>query len=299
MIDLTPLDVRKKRGDFTKGLRGYDSQQVDSFLELVAERMEEVVKENLTLRERVEQLSAQVDAQSGREKAVNDALVTAQQLREEIQTSAQREADLVRRECESEVEQLRRAAQADADRLRSDAENEAAATLRESERKLAEQTALLQEMERRRARFLVTFRQLLERELDMVTVQEGREPLKDMPIDLDLGGGRPRDPEPAPESDPVAAPEAVPDPAPEMVPETPMVRAEHEPEGAQRDEEGRPSPDADVHRLAADPHRLAADPPPWTDTGAAETDDSEDDDAPSEDAWLSSILDEEDRREDV
>ncbi len=40
MIDLTPLDVRKKRGDFGKGLRGYDPQEVDGFLELVAERME-------------------------------------------------------------------------------------------------------------------------------------------------------------------------------------------------------------------------------------------------------------------
>lgn len=44
MIDLTPLDVRKKRGDFAKGLRGYDIQEVDTFLDLVAERMEELVR---------------------------------------------------------------------------------------------------------------------------------------------------------------------------------------------------------------------------------------------------------------
>ena len=44
MIDLTPLDVRKKRGDFGKGLRGYDPAEVDGFLELVGERMEELVK---------------------------------------------------------------------------------------------------------------------------------------------------------------------------------------------------------------------------------------------------------------
>ena len=45
MIDLTPLDVRKKRGDFGKRLRGYDPQEVDTFLELVAERMEVLVQE--------------------------------------------------------------------------------------------------------------------------------------------------------------------------------------------------------------------------------------------------------------
>ena len=57
MIDLTPLDVRKKRGDFGKALRGYDAEEVDAFLELVSERMEELVKENLQLSERTERLT--------------------------------------------------------------------------------------------------------------------------------------------------------------------------------------------------------------------------------------------------
>ena len=85
MIDLTPLDVRKKRGDFKRGLRGYDTVEVDTFMELVAERMEELVREKLALEEKVELLDGQVQSQAGREKAVNDALVTAQQLREDIQ----------------------------------------------------------------------------------------------------------------------------------------------------------------------------------------------------------------------
>ena len=42
MIDLTPLDVRKKRGDFRRGMRGYDTQEVDAFLEVVADRLEEL-----------------------------------------------------------------------------------------------------------------------------------------------------------------------------------------------------------------------------------------------------------------
>ena len=57
MIDLTPLDVRKKRGDFKKSLRGYDPLEVDGFLELVAERMEELVKANMTLEERAQRVT--------------------------------------------------------------------------------------------------------------------------------------------------------------------------------------------------------------------------------------------------
>ena len=52
MIDLTPLDVRKKKGDFSRALRGYETAMVDEFLELAAERMEELVRENASLRER-------------------------------------------------------------------------------------------------------------------------------------------------------------------------------------------------------------------------------------------------------
>lgn len=161
MIDLTPLDVRKKAGDFTKSLRGYDPQQVESFLELAAERLEELVKENLTLKERVERLAEQVEAQSGREKAVNDALVTAQQLREEISASAEREADALRAE-----------AKVQADRIRSAAEDRARRLVADAEDRLSDLRQASRELTRRRARFLANFRQLLERELDVVEMQE-------------------------------------------------------------------------------------------------------------------------------
>ena len=65
MIDLTPLDVRNKRGDFKKIMRGYDPAEVDVFLELAAERLEVLVRENLQLRERTQTLQNQVDAQVG------------------------------------------------------------------------------------------------------------------------------------------------------------------------------------------------------------------------------------------
>jgi len=169
MIDLTPLDVRKKRGDFKKSMRGYDPQEVDVFLDLVAERMEELVKETIGLRERSERLQIQVDAQSGRERAVQEALVTAQSLREEMREQSRREAELARREAEVEARKL----------------------LSDADRRLDERRSALEELERKRARFLRAFRSLLERELDMVVVEEGRSPLDDNTVELELSGGRP------------------------------------------------------------------------------------------------------------
>ena len=179
MIDLTPLDVRNKRGDFKKQMRGYDPQEVDVFLEIAAERLEELVRENIVLRERSETLERQVGAQTGREQAVQEALVTTQKLRADIQTQAQREADHVVRESETEARRLAAEAEANVRNL-----------LRDAERRLALGRDALEEMERRRTRFLKAFRQLLERELDAVDVEDQRAPLEERPIDLDLRGGR-------------------------------------------------------------------------------------------------------------
>jgi len=176
MIDLTPLDVRNKRGDFKRIMRGYDPQEVDVFLEIAADRLEALVRENLQLRERTQTLQDQVTAQTGREQAVQDALVTAQELRADIRTQSQREA-----------EHLIKEAEADAGRLISEAEAEVRGKLRGVERQLEHSQDTLQEMERRRARFLKEFRGLLARELDVVDVEEGRVPLEERPIDLDLG----------------------------------------------------------------------------------------------------------------
>lgn len=187
MIDLTPLDVRNKRGDFKRGLRGYEPQEVDVFLELVAERLEVLVRENLQLRERSDTLAQQVSSQTGREQAVQEALVTAQELRSDITGQARREADMILREAETEAR-----------RLIAEAEAEVRKQIRDAERRLEQGQDALAEMERRRTRFLKAFRQLLERELDVVEVEEERAPLEDRPIDLDLGKGLFS--EPAPEA---------------------------------------------------------------------------------------------------
>ncbi len=164
MIELTPLDVRKKRGDFRRVMRGFDPAEVDSFLELVAERMESLVKEVMTLKERAARLADQVREQGDREKAVQDALVTAQELRKDISGQAQREAELMKREAENEIERMLIDAELRAEELRSAAV----------------------ELERRRRRFLRDFRQYLERELDEIEREQARHPLDEKPLELEL-----------------------------------------------------------------------------------------------------------------
>lgn len=150
MIDLTPLDVRKKRGDFRRILRGYEPEEVDTFLQLVAERMEELVKENLSLSEKVERLQEQVGSLEGRERAVHDALVTAERLRSDVKEQAGREAEVVRREAESDARRI----------------------LEDAERMVAEHRGALAGLERERRQFLSAFRALLERQMERLETEE-------------------------------------------------------------------------------------------------------------------------------
>lgn len=184
MIDLTPLDVRKKLGDFGKSLRGYDPQEVDTFLELVAERMGVLVKENLQLRDRGDHLEGRVAEQEGREKAIQEALVTAQTLREDVKQQAEREGELLQREAQVGADRVRESAQSDAQRVINETQSRVDVILNEAMQVLGERRGVIEELERRRHKLLKALRSMLERELDEVEVEEGR-PELDM-SDLDL-----------------------------------------------------------------------------------------------------------------
>jgi DivIVA domain-containing protein len=217
MIDLTPLDVRKKKRDFTKTLRGYEPKEVDHFLDTVAERLEELVKLNLSLRERVEVLTERLSEQDGRERAVQEALITAQALKQNLEEQTKRESELIRKEAETAAEGLRREAESYADAvkreaetysdmvkreadvnaevIRREAESRATDARREIEtasesvrenvkRLLQERRRELVELNRGRARFLKAFRSLLERELDVVEVAESNIPSEELDLDL-------------------------------------------------------------------------------------------------------------------
>ncbi len=152
MIDLTPLDVRKKKGDFRRSVRGYDPELVDDFLDMVAERLEELVKQNVALTERAEHLQEQVASYREREKALNEALVTAQQLRSEAQAQADREAELMRREAQGQAERI----------------------IEEGQRSYRELVRDIEALEARRRQFFRAFQSMLERFRADLELEESR-----------------------------------------------------------------------------------------------------------------------------
>jgi DivIVA domain-containing protein len=118
---LTPLDVRKQ--EFRTAMRGYDRAEVEDFRMRVGDELERVVRERLALEERLKTQEAQLAAFRERERAMNDALVAAQQLRAETREQAEREAQTIVREAEAEAERLVDRARREIERLEASAEN--------------------------------------------------------------------------------------------------------------------------------------------------------------------------------
>ncbi|WP_396213642.1 DivIVA domain-containing protein [Gemmatimonas sp.] len=99
---LTALDAR--RFDFGNAFRGYDRTRVDQFRDQVAEELERLARANQELDQKARNFHEQLKAFRERDKALNEALVSAQQLRGEIREQAEREAQLIVREAQQEAD---------------------------------------------------------------------------------------------------------------------------------------------------------------------------------------------------
>jgi DivIVA domain-containing protein len=118
---LTPLDLRKQ--EFRKTMRGFDPAEVDDFRARAADELERVVRERLALEEKVKRQEEQLAAFKEREKAMNDALIAAQQLRAETREQAEREAQMIIREAEAEGERRLERARREVERLEAATQN--------------------------------------------------------------------------------------------------------------------------------------------------------------------------------
>ena len=103
-FNLTPLDIRKQ--EFRKTLRGYDTLGVEDFRMRVAAALERAIRERQILEERVSALTEQLRVFRERERAMNEALVAAQQLRQDTRASAEREGQVIVREAEAAAKRL-------------------------------------------------------------------------------------------------------------------------------------------------------------------------------------------------
>ncbi|MEJ5226987.1 DivIVA domain-containing protein [Thermodesulfovibrio sp.] len=106
---ITPLDIQQKQ--FKVKFRGFDMEEVYSFLEIIREELEDILKENSMLKEKVALLESQMEEYRKIEQSIRDTLMTAQRLVDEYQSNARKEAELIIKEAEIKAENIIKEAQ--------------------------------------------------------------------------------------------------------------------------------------------------------------------------------------------
>ena len=151
---LTPVEIR--HFELKRVMRGYDIAQVDDFKRQVADELERVNRLNQDLEAKAKGFHEQLRAFRERDKALNDALVSAQQLRSEIREQAERESQLILREARADGERIVDAARAEIERLQRE----------------------IDQLERARRAYLSHLRTIVERQLAEIEAASSDPPME-------------------------------------------------------------------------------------------------------------------------
>lgn len=117
-MSLTPLDILHT--EFKPAFRGYNTSQVDEFVEAAGHALETALKEKADLARRLELLEEEIDEVRKMKSTLADALAIAQRNADEVRANAHKQAELIITEAEQARVKLVSDAQAEAERLRAE-----------------------------------------------------------------------------------------------------------------------------------------------------------------------------------
>ncbi|MGH7494626.1 MAG: DivIVA domain-containing protein [bacterium] len=99
---LTPVDIRKQ--EFRRAVRGYDKDEVDTFLEMVAEEFEAMLREKERMQEETVRVRTQLQDYQEIERTLKMALKSADASLHQTAENAKRQAETIVREAEVQAE---------------------------------------------------------------------------------------------------------------------------------------------------------------------------------------------------
>lgn len=177
-FQLSAHDVRHQ--EFQRGLRGYDVTQVDDFKERIAQELDRLWRERGQATDRLQSMTEQLKGFRERERAMNEALIAAQQLRADVQSQADKEAELILQRARAQAEQILAEARAEGQRVIDQARNE------EQRIRYANEA-----VRRQFLAYLSSYRRMLERELSELDAVASTDQAPTASVDSEVSFRRP------------------------------------------------------------------------------------------------------------
>ena len=106
---MTAMDVEKQ--EFTRKMRGYDPDEVRLYLKAVAEEIARLQLDNQSQRDEIGRLTGRLEDFRERERTLQETLVTAQKMSEEMKGKSAKEAELLVKEARLKAERILEQAQ--------------------------------------------------------------------------------------------------------------------------------------------------------------------------------------------
>jgi cell division initiation protein len=117
-MKISPMDIQRQT--FQRGFRGFQAEEVRTYLKIVAEEVADLQRQYAALDQEVQTLRTLVEEHRQRETILKNTLLTAQRLSEEIRENARKQATVVVREGEMQADRLLELAQSRASELENE-----------------------------------------------------------------------------------------------------------------------------------------------------------------------------------
>ncbi len=103
-MKITPMDIKNQ--DFKRVMRGYDPIEVNTFLEMLSNEVEKLVRKQKDNRERVKELEEQLKHYKQLEKSLQQALLQAQESATKAREQSSREAEIIIKQAETRASEI-------------------------------------------------------------------------------------------------------------------------------------------------------------------------------------------------
>jgi cell division initiation protein len=117
-MKISSIDIQRQK--FQVKIKGYDQEEVRSFLITVAEQIEEMNHENDHYKQEIDRLKELLTDYEDRDRILKNTLVTAQQTSEAMLASTKKEGDLIIKEAEFKASKMMEHAQNQVLRIQKD-----------------------------------------------------------------------------------------------------------------------------------------------------------------------------------
>lgn len=103
-MPLTPLDIHNK--EFSRGIRGYNQDEVNDFLDQIIKDYETIIREKKDLEQEVKSAKEKLSHFSNIETTLNKSILVAQETAEEVKNNAHKESKLIVMEAKKNADRI-------------------------------------------------------------------------------------------------------------------------------------------------------------------------------------------------